>query len=139
MTTAPQPKFMPADTLDEFRKMDGPLTYLAAPLGHPEPSVRKARLEEVNRYCGYLTRQRLLVFSPLSHGAALDADDISNSAWYAIGLHFLARCDEMRVLALDGWDDSVGVGLEIRYARQLCIPVSLVDPITYNSELLRQE
>lgn len=139
MNTIALPGFLPADALGEFRRFDGPLIYLAAPLGHPDPSVRKARFESVNRYCGYLIRQRTLVFSPLSLGASLDTNDISNSVWYAIGLHFLARCEEMRILALDGWDVSVGVGLEIKYARQLCIPVSLVDPVTYDSELLHSD
>ena len=30
MTTVPLPSFLPADALDEFRKFDGPLVYLAA-------------------------------------------------------------------------------------------------------------
>ena len=139
MTTVPLPRFLPTDTLDEFRKFDGPQIYLAAPLGHQDPSVREDRFENVNRYCGHLIRQRTLVFSPLSLGASLDEDDISNSVWYAVGLQFLARCDEVRILALDGWDGSVGVGLEIRYARQLRIPVSLVDPVTYKLESLHSE
>ena len=57
MTTVPLPGFLPADALNEFRKFDGPLIYLAAPLGHPDPSVRQERFDSVNRYCGYLIRQ----------------------------------------------------------------------------------
>ena len=63
MTTVPLPRFLPTDTLDEFRKFDGPQIYLAAPLGHQNPSVREDRFENVNRYCGHLIRQRTLVFS----------------------------------------------------------------------------
>ena len=139
MTTAPLPGFLPADALNEFESFDGPLIYLAAPLGHQDPSIRVRRFESVNRYCGYLIRERMLVFSPLSLGASLDTADFPNNVWYALGLQFLARCDEMRILALAGWDESVGVRFEIRYAHQLCIPVSLVDPVTYNSELLQQD
>ena len=72
MTTVPLPGFMSADALDEFRKFDGPLIYLAAPLGHQDPSVRADRFDNVNRYYGYLIRQRALVLSPLSFGASLD-------------------------------------------------------------------
>ena len=97
------------------------------------------RFESVNRYCGYLIRHRKLVFSPLSLGASLDDHSISNSAWYALGLQFLARCDEMRILALDGWENSVGVSLETRYARQLRIPISVVDPTTYEVKLLHSD
>ena len=136
MTTVPLPGFLPADALDDFRKFDGPLIYLAAPLGHPDPSVRQERFDSVNRYCGYLIRQHELVFSPLSFGATLDEDAISNSAWYALGLQMLSRCDELRILGLDGWQDSVGVTLETRYARQLRIPVSVADPSSYDVKLL---
>ena len=80
MTTVPMPSFLPVDALDDFRRFDGPLIYLAAPLGHPDLSIRQERFESVNNYCGYLIRQRVLVFSPLSLGASLDEDVISNSA-----------------------------------------------------------
>ena len=136
MTTVPLPGFLSTDALDEFRKFDGPLIYLAAPLGHPDPSIRQKRFESVNNYCGYLIRQRMLVFSPLSLGASLDENAISNSAWYALGLQMLARCDELRILALEGWEESIGVSLETRYARQLCVPVSVADPSTCAVRLL---
>ena len=136
MTTAPLPGFLPADALDAFKQFDGPLIYLAAPLGHPDPSVRQERFDSVNRYCGFLIRQHELVFSPLSLGASVNEDAISNSAWYALGLQMLSRCDELRILGLDGWEDSVGVTLETRYARQLHIPVSVADPSTYEVKLL---
>ena len=139
MNTVPLPSFLPADALDEFEQFDGPLIYLAAPLGHQDPSVREDRFEIVNRYYGYLIQRHKLVFSPLSLGASLDDDSISNSAWYALGLQFLARCDEMRILTLDGWESSVGVGLETRYARQLRIPVSVVEPTTYEVKLLHSD
>ena len=113
-----------------------PLIYLAAPMGHPDPPVRQERFERVNRYCGYLIGQHELVFSPLSLGASLDEDAIRNSAWYALGLQMLARCDELRILALKGWEDSAGVTLETRYARQLHILVSVADPSTYEVKLL---
>ena len=139
MTSVPLPGFLPADALDEFEQFDGPLVYLAAPLGHQDPPVREDRFKSVNRYCGYLIRHRTLVFSPLSLGASLDDDSIPNSAWYALGLQFLARCDEMRILALDGWGNSVGVALETRYARQLRIPISVVNPSTYEVKLLHSD
>ena len=139
MTTVPLPRFLPADAMDDFKKFDGPLIYLAAPLGHPDPSIRQERFDSVNRYCGYLIRQHELVFSPLSLGASLDENAISNSAWYALGLQMLSRCDQLRILALDGWESSVGVTLETKYARQLRIPVSVADPSTYEVQLLHSD
>ena len=46
MTTVPLPGFLPVDALDEFRKFDGPLIYLAAPLGHPDPSHTARAIRE---------------------------------------------------------------------------------------------
>ena len=43
MTTVPLPGFLPADALDEFEQFDGPLVYLAAPLGH--------QVYRVNHFC----------------------------------------------------------------------------------------
>ena len=139
MTTVPLPGFLPADALDDFEKFDAPLIYLAAPLGHPDTSIRQDRFDSVNRYCGYLIRQHELVFSPLSLGASLDEDAISNSAWYALGLQMLSRCDELRILGLDDWQNSAGVSLETKYARQLRIPVSVVDPSTYEVQMLHSD
>ena len=110
--------------------------YLAASLGHTDPSIRQERFESVNIYCGYLIRKRVLIFSPLSLGASFDENAISNSAWYVLGLQMLARCDELRILALDGWEESVGVSLETRYARQLSILDSFANPLTHEVTLL---
>ena len=139
MTTVPLPAYLPSDALDDFKQFDGPLIYLAAPLGHSDPSIRQERFDSVNRYCGYLIRRHELVFSPLSFGALLEEEAISNSAWYALGLQMLSRCDELRILALDGWESSIGVTLETRYARQLRIPVSVADPSTYEAQLLHAD
>ena len=139
MTTVPLPAFLPADALDGFKQFDGPLIYLAAPLGHPDPSMRQERFDSVNGYCEYPILQHELVVSPLSFGASLDEDAISNSAWYALGLQMLSRCDELRILALDGWQNSVGVTLETKYARQLRLPVSVADPSTYEVQMLHSD
>ena len=139
MTTVPLPGFLSTDVLDEFREFEGPLIYLAAPLGHRDPGVREDRLERFNRYCYHLIHQRALVYSQLSLGTSLSEATIPDSAWYALGLQMLSRCDEMRRLDLNGWNEIVGVGLEIRYARQLSIPVSLGNPVTYNCKVLHKD
>ena len=56
------------------------------------------------------------------------------TVWHGLGLQFLARCDGMRILALDGWEKSVGGEFENRYTRQLRIPIHVVDPDTYEWE-----
>jgi hypothetical protein len=40
----------------------------------------------------------------------------------------LGRCDEVVVLMLDGWEESIGVQAEIRIARELGKPVRYLAP-----------
>ena len=88
MTTVPLPSFLPADALDEFEKFDGPLIYLAAPLGHQDPSVRQDRFESVNRYCGYLIRHRTLFLELVSKVVEIASRQPSSLSGYCLlGAH----------------------------------------------------
>jgi len=49
--------------------------------------------------------------------------------WQRHDLAFLAFCDEMVVLKLPGWEESIGVRAEIAAARTLGKPVTFLEPI----------
>lgn len=48
--------------------------------------------------------------------------------WAAYSKELLIRCDDMLVLRLQGWKESVGVQAEIALAGNLCKPVFFIDP-----------
>jgi hypothetical protein len=48
--------------------------------------------------------------------------------WEPFDRHQLERCDEVVVLTLDDWRESVGVQAEIRIAAEYGIPVRYVAP-----------
>ena len=121
----------PVELLPWRQPSDSPLIYLAAPFSHTNPDVSRWRLEEVNRYAANLLSQGRLAFSPLSHGAQLDSPDIPDSVWYELGLRIMESCDELWLLALDGWEGSEGVRMELERAWQLDIPVYVVNPDTH--------
>jgi hypothetical protein len=50
------------------------------------------------------------------------------SFWEQYDRKFLERCDEVVVLMLDGWEESVGVQAEIRIAGELGKPVRYLAP-----------
>ncbi len=85
----------------------------------------------MNRYAAHLLSLQKLVFSPLSHGAQLDSADIPDSVWYELGLRIMEGCDELYLLALEGWEDSEGVRMELDLAWELDIPVYVVNPDTH--------
>ena len=123
----------PDETPDRQPRPGGPLIYMAAPFSDPEPEVSLRRLDRVNGYATHLLSRGVIAFSPLSHGAPLDSPDIPNHVWYEFGLRIMEGCDELYLLALEGWQNSEGVRLEFERACKLDIPVYVVGPDTYEA------
>ena len=76
-----------------------------------------------------MLRDGHIVFSPIVHSHPLVAFGLPTAwpAWERIDRSFLERCDEVAVLMLDGWDQSVGVRAELRIARELGKPVRFLE------------
>jgi hypothetical protein len=73
----------------------------------------------------------IVVFSPLSHSVPIstemsDTVTLSHEFWMSQDLPILRRCDEMLVLGLTGWRESLGVRQEIFEAMTLKIPITLI-------------
>jgi len=101
--------------------------YLACPYSHADKSVREHRVEQVNKKAAELMMSGYLVFSPLSHSHPIskhcDVDPCDNGFWLRQDLWILDICDEMHILCLHGWDESVGIGVEIKHAKSKGIEV----------------
>lgn len=50
--------------------------------------------------------------------------------WAARDLEFISRCDEVWVVKMEGWKESVGVRAEIKFAKDIKKPVKYIDLIT---------
>lgn len=71
-------------------------------------------------------RQGLMVISPIAHTQpiAFAGDLPLEFAYYAAYDELLiSRCDELHVLMLKGWQESIGVTAEIAIAKRLNKPV----------------
>jgi hypothetical protein len=109
--------------------MPTPLIYLCSPYTHPDIAVRQARFESACRAAAELIQQGKTIFSPIAHshficryGLPLDWE-----FWQQHDRRYLEVCDEMVVLMIPGWQESVGVQAEIAIARELGKPVSYLD------------
>lgn len=104
------------------------ITYLASPYSHPDPAVREERFRAACRAAAALIRRGHVVFSPIvhSHSIAQHGWPVDWGAWERQDRRFLAACDEVWVLTLDGWQESRGVEAEIAIARALGKPVCFV-------------
>lgn len=105
--------------------MNNNLIYLACPYRHEDVRIERLRYEQVSWVTAHLINQGVLVFSPIvnshdiySRGLIKGDDGILD--W---DVRFLGHCDELWVLCLDGWKDSVGVTAEVGFAEQANKPV----------------
>jgi hypothetical protein len=72
------------------------------------------------------------VFSPIahSHGVADHMPEhirLDGDFWMEQDLALLAKCDEMAVLCLEGWEASKGLKREIAFASECGIPIQFLE------------
>ena len=106
------------------------ITYLASPYSASDPALREARFQAACRATAELMRAGHVVLSPIVLTHPLTAFGLPTdwSYWERYDREFLQRCDEVVVLTLAGWRQSVGVQAEIRLAAKLAKPVSYLNP-----------
>lgn len=106
------------------------MIYLASPYSHSEAVVREERFRAACQATARLIAAGHVVFSPIVHGHPLVHHGLPTdwSFWEQFDRDHLVRCDEVVVLTLDGWRESVGVAAEIRIAEELGKPVRYLAP-----------
>lgn len=106
------------------------MIYLASPYSHPDAMIRRQRFHAACRVAANLLASGMAVFSPIVHGHPLVRHGLPTdwSFWERFDRDHITRCDEVVVLMLDGWRDSVGVAAEIRIAGELGKPVRYLAP-----------
>lgn len=105
------------------------MIYLASPYSHPDSEVREERFRSVVRATALLLRVGEIVYSPICHSHPIaELEDLPGdfAFWERHAVHMLRRSHSLVVLALDGYESSVGVRREIEIAEQLDIPRQLM-------------
>jgi hypothetical protein len=107
------------------------MIYVAAPYSDPDLEVRKARYRAACAYVASLIGDGLHPISPVVHCHPIaQRHDLPGNweFWRRYDLSLLRRCDEMHVLMLPGWEESIGVTAEIEAAELMAIPVRFEIP-----------
>ena len=105
------------------------MLYLASPLSHENPAVRRRRYEIACRATAKLIAARIPVFSPLCNSVPaveLGGLKASHDDFLAVDLPILRRCDEVLIVGIEGWDQSPGVKLEMSEAFEHQKPMILI-------------
>lgn len=106
------------------------LIYIASPYSHDDLSVVSERFKKVALVSAKLVGQGKIVFSPIVYGHTLLEYEKMPSDWkfwQTFCLTFLDRCDELYVLTIDGYKESIGVNEEIAHAKSLGIKITYID------------
>lgn len=108
------------------------MIYLGSPFSHDNETVRDARHKAAVCATAMLGAKGEYVFSPILHSVPQLDFGLPNTweFWKDIDFAHLQRCDELWVLTLPGWQQSVGVKQEIEWAKELGKPVRYLDPVT---------
>ena len=82
-----------------------------------------------------------LVFSPIAHTHPIAAYGLPGdwSFWQAYDRAMLECCNELAVLQLDGWSESIGVQAEIAIAKELNLSVRFITPKNCPGVLLSRQ
>ena len=97
------------------------MIYIVSPYTHSDPTVREQRFDAACAAAAVLMRAGHIVYSPVVYGHSLVQRGLPCDwpFWERHARWHLERCDEVVVLMLDGWDESVGVRAEIEIAGEL--------------------
>ena len=107
------------------------MIYLACPYSHPDPQTKYLRFRACARISASLIRAGHIIFAPIvmSHPMTLPSDW---EFWEKFDKEFLGVCEQLWVLKLQGWKESIGIKAEIKIMRELGKPIIYLNPEDYN-------
>jgi hypothetical protein len=106
------------------------LIYLAAPYTDDNENIVEERVAAVCRVDAVLMERGTFTFSPLLKHFVRKHGNLPGdwNYWQDYCRVTLPKCSQVYVLALDGWEESVGVREEMKLAEMLKIQVFLCGP-----------
>ena len=105
------------------------MLYLACPYSHPDETIRQRRYHLACRAAAKLMKAGIVVFSPLANtvpAIEFGGLELSHHGFLRLDLPMLRRCDELLVLCLDGWQESIGVQQELGEAIAFHKPITTI-------------
>ena len=91
----------------------------------------RKRFSAVLDYTAECMKAGEIVYSPIVHNHPVAQRvelPVNWEFWKRIDFTFLKLAGELRVLCIDGWERSTGVHDEMAYAKELGIPIRMIDP-----------
>ncbi len=111
--------------------------YLACPCTHDD-----RRVETLRRIIATNTGARLVmegrnIYSPITMSHPMDVMQrgrIPHHRWLEVDKQIFRHAGRLVIIELEGWQQSVGINNELKWARELDIPIEMLDPVPYNKD-----
>lgn len=111
------------------------LKYLASPYTHRSKKHEDWRARKVTIAAGELIKRGHLIFCPIAHAHTMNrlcGLGGKFEFWQEFDERILSICDELWILPLPGWQESVGVAAETKIAQRMNLAIRFVHPVTYD-------
>lgn len=112
---------------------DHGLIYLASPYSKYPSGIQQA-FQDVSVLAGKLIQKGYKVYSPIAHTHPIaiygNLDALDHSIWLPFDQAIMRACDAMIVAKMETWDQSYGIGEEIKFFNAAGKPVYYLDPET---------
>lgn len=108
------------------------MIYVASPYSSSDEGIRFRRYLQVREFCWLHMQMGKLLLSPIVYGHQFARDfgaPIDAEFWANFNSELFLQCDTMYVLKLKGWQDSLGVQMEIRWAEREGYPIEFHEPV----------
>ena len=115
--------------IDTLRSYE--LVYVATPFSKYEEGM-DAAYEHACQVTGELLRYNIHAFSPIVHSYGIskhaNIDPLDHKFWMRADTPHMDKCNALVVAQLDGWEESIGIGMEIKAFRNAGKPIHFIRP-----------
>ncbi len=109
------------------------LIYLASPYSKYPTGIEQA-FEDISRIAARLLVKGLKVYSPIAHTHPIamhgNLDAFDHSIWLPFDQAIMKACSAMAVATMETWEQSFGIGEEIKFFKLATKPIFYIDPET---------
>ena len=115
------------------------LYYLATPYSRYPRGIEGA-YQMACRQAAVLLKAGIAAYSPIAHTHSIarygNIDPFDHSIWMPFDTPFMKVCDALIVVKAEGWDDSIGVEMEIDAFEEAGKPIHYMELNTVPPELV---
>ena len=119
--------------IESYANNPGVYWYLASPYSHPCETVQEAREIAASKVAARLTQGGRNLFCPITQSHRLNQflekdEQLKHEECMRVDYSFLSKAEGLFVVMLPGYEHSIGVKLEVDYAREHNMPVIYLNP-----------